>query len=228
MSDLALRVEALTIDVGDRTLFSGLDLRVQVGEAVAVLGESGSGKTTLLNCVLGAVTPQSGTVTVAGQDVTDMGRRALARLRASKVGMVFQHGELIGELTAVQNVALPALLAGLDRDSAEKAARSLLEQFGVPEAASSQTLSGGERQRTALARALINSPALILADEPTGSLDGTTRDKVADVLFGAPQRTGCGLLVVTHDPEIAARADRTVELASRPAGTALQEVAVGE
>lgn len=222
---LPLEVENLKVGYGTREVFSDLSLQVRRGESVALVGPSGSGKTTLLNAVLGVVATASGTVRVSGADVLRASRSDLARIRALSIGIVFQHGELVGELSPLENVALPALIAGSDRSVAVGAAAQLLADLEVPvERASADQLSGGERQRTALARALINRPALILADEPTGALDPDTRSRVAEVVFSAPKRWHCGLLVVTHDPAIAQRADRVVQLAGiahvAPLGTA--------
>ncbi|MET9516431.1 ABC transporter ATP-binding protein [Streptomyces sp. NPDC002994] len=207
-----LRIKGLSYDVGGRELFTTLDLDVRAGESVAITGPSGSGKSTLLSCVLGLVRPAGGTVEVAGTDVTRLRGAALARHRSSKIGMVFQFGELLPELSPVDNVALAALLAGVPKDTAYRRAHELLEELGVPLTGASEQLSGGERQRTAVARALINSPALLLADEPTGALDAVARERVADVLFAMPGRHDCGLLLVTHDPAVAARADRVLAL----------------
>ncbi|MHA7133150.1 ABC transporter ATP-binding protein [Oerskovia turbata] len=210
---IALQVQGLSATLGGRLVLDSVDVQVERGESVAIVGPSGTGKTTLLNCVLGTVQPQSGRVLVAGHDVTGLSRSRLARLRAEHLGVVFQHGELLGELTPVENVALPALIVGRPREHAVARATELLESFGVPtDREATDHLSGGERQRTALARALVNEPSLVLADEPTGSLDPAIRDRVADILFDTPARRGCGLLVVTHDPLISARADRVVHL----------------
>jgi lipoprotein-releasing system ATP-binding protein len=210
-----LRVDGLSHRIGDRQLFEDLSVTLRPGRSVAVLGPSGSGKSTLLSLALGLTKPQSGTVEIDGQDITTLGRKALARLRAESVGMVFQFAELLPELSPAENVALAALLAGrTDADLDAEVAR-LLGDLGVPRSRSVRTLSGGERQRTAVARALINRPRLLLADEPTGSLDEVNRDLVADMLFELPERYGCGLLVVTHDGSVAERADRVLTVRKR-------------
>lgn len=211
----ALRFDRVSHRIGDRQLFEDLSLLLQPGESMAVLGPSGSGKSTLLSLALGLVKPKSGTVGIDGRDITALGRRELARLRAKSVGMVFQFAELLPELSAAENVALAALLAGRSDDGVDAEVAGLLGDLGVPQAASVSTLSGGERQRTAVARALINRPRLLLADEPTGALDETNRDLVADMMFELPARHGCGLLVVTHDGAVAERADHVLTVRRR-------------
>ncbi|MGW3328712.1 ABC transporter ATP-binding protein [Streptomyces virginiae] len=210
---MALEFGSLQYAIGDRTLFEDLDLSLPVGESVAVMGPSGSGKSTLISCALGLVKPQ-GMVKVAGTDITRMRSRELARHRGAHTGVVFQFGELLPELTPVENVALAGLLAGASRSDAYEDAEKLLAELGVPAGErSTGTLSGGERQRTAVARALVNKPALLLADEPTGALDDANRNSVADILFQVPSRWECGLLVVTHDEQVANRADHLLHLA---------------
>ncbi|WP_245966992.1 ABC transporter ATP-binding protein [Sphaerisporangium album] len=209
----ALRIEGLRHSAGGRLVLDGVDLTVPRGESVAVTGPSGSGKTTLLMSVLGLVKPDQGAVWVAGRDITRMRGRALAAHRRANLGVVFQFGELLPELSPVENVALAALLAGQDHKRAYASAEDLLRGLGVPaDETPTGMLSGGERQRTAVARALITEPAVLLADEPTGSLDRAARDSVADLLFSLPARHGCVLVVVTHDPAVADRADRTLRL----------------
>ncbi|WP_309051943.1 ABC transporter ATP-binding protein [Streptomyces sp.] len=207
-----LEIAGLTHSLGARELFTGLSLSLRAGESVAVTGPSGSGKSTLLSCVLGLIAPDAGSVKVTGTEVVGLRPGRLAALRARSVGMVFQFGELLPELSPLDNVLLAALLARTGRHDARERARTLLDELGVPPAVTSEELSGGERQRTAVARALINEPALLLADEPTGALDTETRDRTAEMLFGLPRRHACGLLVVTHDAGIAARADRALRL----------------
>ncbi|MER5640302.1 ABC transporter ATP-binding protein [Kitasatospora sp. NPDC002227] len=209
----ALEISGVSYELGDgRELFRDLALELKAGETVAVTGSSGSGKSTLLSCVLGLQRPRSGSIRVAGAEVAALRGRQLAEFRRSRLGMVFQFGELLPELSPTDNVALAALLAGHGRKRSYRRAAALLGELGVPAAATTDRLSGGERQRTAVARALVNSPALLLADEPTGALDAAARDKVAELLFTMPSRFGCAVLVVTHDLDVAARADRVLEL----------------
>ncbi|MFI2350959.1 ABC transporter ATP-binding protein [Streptomyces sp. NPDC019443] len=209
----ALEMTALNYSIGGRSLMSGLELRLSAGESVSVMGPSGSGKSTLISCALGLLKPDDGSVKVAGAELSALSRRQLAEHRRSHIGVVFQFGELLPELTPVENVALAALLSGASRSAAYEEAAGLLRELGVPESnAATATLSGGERQRTAVARALVNKPKLLLADEPTGALDAANRDSVADLLFSVPSRWACALLVVTHDSEVAGRADRTLAL----------------
>jgi lipoprotein-releasing system ATP-binding protein len=209
----ALEMTALNYSIGGRSLMSGLELRLSAGESVSVMGPSGSGKSTLISCALGLLKPDDGSVKVAGAELSALSRRQPAEHRRSHIGVVFQFGELLPELTPVENVALAALLSGASRSAAYEEAAGLLRELGVPESnAATATLSGGERQRTAVARALVNKPKLLLADEPTGALDAANRDSVADLLFSVPSRWDCALLVVTHDSEVAGRADRTLAL----------------
>ncbi|MGW8380855.1 ABC transporter ATP-binding protein [Streptomyces sp. ODS28] len=208
-----LAVRGLGHEIGGRRLLDGLDLTVRAGEAVAVTGPSGSGKSTLLSCLMGLVKPEAGEIEVAGVELSGLSERALSKHRRDTVGVVFQFGELLPELTPLENTALAALLSGVPRAEAHARAEELLAELGVPYGETpTAELSGGERQRTAVARALINRPALLLADEPTGALDEETRDEVAELLFSVRRRWGCGLVVVTHDLALAARADRRLRL----------------
>lgn len=209
----ALQCAGLTYEIAGRTLLAGVDLTLTRNESVAVSGPSGSGKSTLLMAALGLVRPDAGEVRVVGVDITKLRSQALARHRRDHIGVVFQTGELLPELTPLENVALAALLSGQSRDQAYAAGKILLDDLGVPHRTTpTGRLSGGERQRTAVARALINKPALLLADEPTGALDSRNRDSVCDLLFSLPQRWGCALLLVTHDHAVAERADRHLVL----------------
>ncbi|MCT7354408.1 ABC transporter ATP-binding protein [Streptomyces sp. 15-116A] len=208
-----LRVSGLCYQVGGRTLLDQVELAVAPGESVAVTGPSGSGKSTLLMCILGLIKPQKGTITAGGREITGLGSAQLAQARRDSLGMVFQFGELLPELTPVENVALPVLLGGGSHQDACLRAENLLGELGVPVGSTpTGLLSGGERQRTAVARALITEPAVLLADEPTGALDPEAKEGVARLLFTAARDRGCALLLVTHDPSVAGQADRRHEL----------------
>lgn len=220
-----LEITGLRHKAGERTLFADLALSLRAGGSVAVTGPSGSGKSTLLSCVLGLISPDAGSVKVAGTEIVGLRQSRLATLRARAIGMVFQFGELLPELSPLDNVVLASLLSRDSRGHARERAQRLLDDLGVPSATTSEELSGGERQRTAVARALINEPALVLADEPTGALDAETRDRTAELLFALPRRHSCGLLVVTHDPGIAERADRVLRLSAGTLETVIKGAA---
>jgi putative ABC transport system ATP-binding protein len=197
-----------------RPALEGVSLEVMAGEAVAIMGPSGSGKSTLLNLVAGLDRPTRGEVTVARQRFRGLSESALARFRRQQVGMIFQFFNLLDDLTVMDNVLLPAQLAGIPRADARARAAELLAALRISdhEHAYPARLSGGERQRVAIARALINRPALLLADEPTGALDTVAGDQIGNVLLDL-SRAGQTLLLVTHNPELAARyATRTVQL----------------
>jgi ABC-type lipoprotein export system ATPase subunit len=191
----------------------GVDLDVAPGEAVAVMGPSGCGKSTLLHLLGGLDRPSRGEVWLAGRRIDDIGEWALARTRRNDVGFVFQAFHLMDELTAVENVELPALLAGRSPRAARRRATDLLDQVGLADRAAflPTALSGGQRQRVAIARALSNEPLVVLADEPTGNLDSAaTRDVLR--LFDRLHEDGQTLVVVTHDARIAATADRLITM----------------
>ena len=191
----------------------GADLAVSRGELVALMGPSGSGKSTLLNVVAGLERPDDGEVVVAGHDIGAMGEDALARMRRTHVGIVFQFFNLIEGMTALENVALAALAAGVPRRKAMQRAGDLLDLLGLLEktGASPASLAGGQRQRLAIARALANEPTLLLADEPTGALDSESGREVLE-LFRRLHRRGQTIVLVTHSDEVAAAADRVVRM----------------
>jgi ABC-type lipoprotein export system ATPase subunit len=191
----------------------GVDLDVASGETIAVMGPSGCGKSTLLHLLGGLERPSGGQIWLAEHRLDQMCEKSLARLRRGAVGFVFQAFHLMDELTAVENVELPALLAGRSPRQARTRARDLLEQVGLADRASflPSALSGGQKQRVAIARALSNEPLVVLADEPTGNLDSAATVEILR-LFDALHKTGQTLIIVTHDARIAATADRLITM----------------
>ena len=192
----------------------GVSVDIEAGETVAVTGPSGSGKSTLLLCLAGILRPEAGEVVYDGRRLDLLGEADRTRLRRREIGVVLQFGQLVPELTAVQNVALPLLLDKHDRASADRAARSWLERLEATDLADQvpAELSGGEAQRVAVARALVTGPKVVFADEPTGSLDTVAGEQVLGQLLGAVRDTGATLVIVTHDNRVAARASREIVL----------------
>jgi len=191
----------------------GVDLRVDPGEFVAVMGRSGSGKTTLLDCLGLLLTPTSGEVLLEGRETSRLGGNARSALRGERIGFVFQEFNLLPGLTAIDNVRLPLRYSGQRRDGRERS-RGLLGEVGLAERADHRPseLSGGEQQRVAIARALVNEPAIVLADEPTGELDTETADDLIALMRRVNRERGVTFVVVTHDADLASRADRVVRL----------------
>ena len=190
----------------------GIDLEASPGDSVAIVGASGSGKSTLLSLLAGLDLPTSGSIEVAGRDLVTMSEGELARYRASQLGIVFQQFHLMSGLTALENVSLPLDLEGVP--DAEERAAAVLEQVGLRERATHRpgVLSGGECQRVAIARALVVEPAVLLADEPSGSLDPRTGETVEELLFDLTERRRTSLVLVTHSESLAARCDRCLQL----------------
>ncbi|MFJ3876834.1 ABC transporter ATP-binding protein [Streptomyces sp. NPDC090077] len=211
----ALSARGLRYQVTGRSILDDLDLEVPPGTSVAITGPSGCGKSSLLNCLAGITLPAAGTITVAGHDITTASPSRRAALRLAHIGMVYQFGELIPELTALENVALPGLMSPARPHEVYVRAEELLGELGLAGLRTSPTatLSGGERQRLAVARALIGSPDVVLADEPTGALDGKATQAVAELLFALPAQRRCALVVVTHAPAVAERGDTVLILA---------------
>jgi ABC-type lipoprotein export system ATPase subunit len=209
-----LQARGITKTVGGgraaRRVLNDVSLTVNAGEVVAVLGRSGSGKSTLLHLIGALDRPDSGEIELAGQELTDLRPRALARIRLRHVGFVFQSFQLIEELSGAENVALPARLPGAPAGG-ERRAQRLIEELGLSEVADQlpHELSGGEQQRFAIARALVNDPELVLADEPTGNLDADSGAAVLALLRGL---TGRAVMIVTHEPDAAGIADRVLSL----------------
>lgn len=192
----------------------GASLTVAAGEVVAITGPSGSGKSTLLLCAAGVLRPESGRVTFDGQYLDDLGEAERSRLRRRDFGLVLQFGQLVPEMTAEQNVALPLLLDRHDKASSFTAARSWLERLDALALVDARPgeMSGGEAQRVAIARALVSGPRVIFADEPTGALDTVNGERVLQVLLEVSRETSASLVLVTHDNRVAASADREIVL----------------
>jgi putative ABC transport system ATP-binding protein len=203
----------LASEAGAVNVLRGVSLKIGKGETVALTGPSGSGKSTLMMVIGGLERASAGSVKVAGFDFAGLGEDALARLRREHVGIVFQSFHLMPAMTALENVALPLELA--ERDDASAAARKTLAAVGLSSRARHYPaqLSGGEQQRVAIARAFVSNPGLILADEPTGNLDGETGRKVMDLLFALAKKSGTTLLLITHDRDLTRRCRRILSLA---------------
>ncbi|MBO3751930.1 ABC transporter ATP-binding protein [Streptosporangiaceae bacterium NEAU-GS5] len=212
MSTPILRAAKVTRSFGPTPALRGADLRVDAGEVLAVMGPSGSGKSTLLHCLAGILRPDSGEVWFADQRLDRLSERDRTRLRRREFGFVFQFGQLVPELPAAANVALPLLLAGERRRDAYRSAAGLLDRLGLAGLAARRPgeLSGGQAQRVAVARALVARPRVIFADEPTGSLDSLSGEAVLDLLVDAAREQGTTVVVVTHEARVAAYADREV------------------
>ena len=196
------------------SVLQGLDLRIECGEKLAIIGVSGSGKTTLLNLLGGLDDPNAGSVEVCDRDWSELGASQRAAWRNQHVGFVYQFHHLLGEFSALENVSLPLLIGQCSVADARRRATTVLERVGLGHRLEHQPseLSGGERQRVAIARALVTEPSLVLMDEPTGNLDPHTAESMLDLLMELNQALDISFVVVTHDPAIAARMDRTVRL----------------
>lgn len=210
-----MRLDGVRKEFGDAVALDGVSLEIRAGEAVAVMGPSGCGKSTLLNMVAGLDRPTAGQVVVDGEELGKLNETGLALFRRRRIGMVFQFFNLIDDLSALDNVALAAQLTGSSASQARRRALELLDELGVADRRNAYpaVLSGGERQRVSVARALMNRPALLLADEPTGALDSRSGEQVMDLLIDLNQ-IGQTLLIVTHDQRLATRcASRLIEVA---------------
>ncbi|MFI6521315.1 ABC transporter ATP-binding protein [Spirillospora sp. NPDC050679] len=214
MNETVLAGAGLVKRFGSTVALNGVDLAVRRAETVAIMGPSGSGKSTLLHCLAGIVRPDAGAVHLLGQRIDDLGERRRSALRRTRFGFVFQHGELLPELPAEENVALPLMLGGTARRAAVAAARAWFGPLGLAgmEGRRPGELSGGQAQRVAIARALATRPAVVFADEPTGALDQQTGHDTMRLLVEATRHNDASLVVVTHDPNVAAWCDRTVEV----------------
>ena len=199
---------------GDLQVLQGVDFQAAQGEVVSITGASGAGKTTLLQILGTLSTPDSGTLTIDGTDVLALGSKELAAFRGRRIGFVFQFHHLLPEFTALENVMIPALIAGRSTKEASAAAKELLDTVGLAERISHKpsALSGGEQQRVAIARALVNKPAVLFADEPTGNLDSATKEEIHHLFFDLRDRLGQTIIIVTHDPALAALCDRSLTM----------------
>ncbi|MFZ4267215.1 ABC transporter ATP-binding protein [Streptomyces arboris] len=197
---------------GATPALDGASFSVHPGEVVAVMGPSGSGKSTLLHCLAGIITPDSGTITYAGRELSAMSDAERSALRRSDFGFVFQFGQLVPELTCVENVALPLRLNGVKRKAAERTAREWMERLEVEDVGAKRPgeVSGGQGQRVAVARALAASPKVIFADEPTGALDSLNGERVMELLTEAARSSNVAVVLVTHEARVAAYSDRDV------------------
>ncbi|MFI5956543.1 ABC transporter ATP-binding protein [Cryptosporangium sp. NPDC051539] len=209
---MILTASELELSFGETPALRGASLQVERGEMLAIMGPSGSGKSTLLHCLAGILTPSSGSVEFAGSRLDTLSEDARSALRRERFGFVFQFGQLVPELTAVENVALPLLLNGVRRGAAVRRATPWFERLGLAglERRRSGELSGGQAQRVALARGLVAGPEVLFADEPTGALDSLTGEQVMDLLVGVARADGTTVVLVTHEPRVAAYADREV------------------
>ena len=209
-----LHLNDVTKDFGGAPVLSGITLDINAGETVAIMGPSGSGKSTLLHCMSGVLTPTSGQVLFKDAVLSDASDSARSRTRLADFGFVFQDHQLLPELSALDNVALPAMLNGNSRSKARAKAQELLNQLGLGSMVNRRPgqVSGGQAQRIAIARALVTSPAVIFADEPTGALDQATGHEVMQLLTAVVQRTGAALVMVTHDSRVADWMERRIEI----------------
>jgi len=209
-----IRVSGITKSYGDLKVLKGIDLEVAEKEVVSIVGASGAGKTTLLQIIGTLDRADSGTVLYHGQNVGQLSQRALASFRNKNIGFVFQFHQLLPEFTALENVCIPALIAGKSRPEAAARSSELLEFLGMSDRLDHKPseLSGGEQQRVAVARAIVNSPALILADEPSGNLDTENKKELHNLFFRLRDTFGHTFIIVTHDPQLASMSDRTIRI----------------
>ncbi len=213
-SHSVLEGRGLKKSFGPTVALAGVDLTIHRGEAVAIMGPSGSGKSTLLHCLAGIMRPDSGEVHLLGDRIDTLGERRRSALRRTRFGFVFQFGQLLPELPAEENVALPLMLGDVSRPQAVRQARSWFGPLGLGgmEGRRPGELSGGQAQRVAIARALVTRPAVVFADEPTGALDQATGHDTMRILVEATKHNEASLVVVTHDPHVAGWCDRVVEV----------------
>ena len=209
-----IRIEGIRKSFGNLQVLKGIDLEIDKGEVVSIVGSSGAGKTTLLQIIGTLDKADSGKVVIAGEDVTEFSSDRLARFRNKHIGFVFQFHQLLPEFTALENVMMPAYIAGTSHKEAKQRAMELLDFMGLSERADHKPneLSGGEKQRVAVARALMNNPELVLADEPSGSLDSQNKEELHKLFFDLRDKYGQTFVIVTHDEALASITDRTIRM----------------
>ena len=207
-----IQLEGITKSFGSLHVLKGIDLTINKGEVVSIVGPSGAGKTTLLQIMGTLDKPDSGRIILNGTEVNRLKEKELSAFRNKEIGFVFQFHQLLPEFTALENVMIPALIQGVSASEAKKKATEMLDFLGLSERASHKPaeLSGGEKQRVAVARALINHPAVVLADEPSGSLDTQNKIELHRLFFDLRDKLGQTFVIVTHDEELAAQTDRTI------------------
>jgi len=207
-------IKNITKSFGSLQVLKGIDLHINKGEVVSIVGPSGAGKTTLLQIIGTLDRPDSGSVGIDGVDVTSLNSRKLSDFRNRKIGFVFQFHQLLPEFTAIENIMIPAYIAGMSKKDARQRAEELLQFMNLTDRASHKPaeLSGGEKQRVAVARALVNHPAVILADEPSGSLDSHNKAELHQLFFDLRDQFGQTFVIVTHDEDLARLTDRTIHM----------------
>lgn len=209
-----IEIKGIKKSFGNLEVLKGIDLHINKGEIVSIVGPSGAGKTTLLQIIGTLDNPDCGSVSIDGTDVSTLSTRRLSEFRNKHIGFVFQFHQLLPEFTAIENVMIPAFIAGKSKTTARARANELLEFMGLSDRAHHKPsqLSGGEKQRVAVARALVNEPSVILADEPSGSLDTKNKAELHQLFFNLRDKYGMTFIIVTHDEELASITDRTIRL----------------
>lgn len=207
-------IKGIKKSFGSLEVLKGIDLHIDKGEVVSIVGPSGAGKTTLLQIIGTLDRPDAGTITIDGIDVSKLSSKKLSDFRNQHIGFVFQFHQLLPEFTAIENIMIPAYIAGASHREAKQRAQELLDFMGLSDRASHKPneLSGGEKQRVAVARALINHPAVILADEPSGSLDSKNKEELHQLFFDLRDKFGQTFVIVTHDEQLASITDRTIHM----------------
>ncbi len=207
-------IKNITKSFGSLQVLKGIDLHINKGEVVSIVGPSGAGKTTLLQIIGTLDSPDSGDITIDGIDVRKLNQKKLADFRNKHIGFVFQFHQLLPEFTAIENIMIPAFIAGMSKSEAKKRAMELLDFMGLADRAKHKPneLSGGEKQRVAVARALVNNPSVILADEPSGSLDSQNKAELHQLFFDLRDKMGQTFVIVTHDETLASITDRTIRM----------------